>query len=71
MVSKQIIQYLIYPLVVKLGEFIYSKYLESSVSNHVSEVNKEKAAIYLAITQAKNDEHRKLLSITLSRLNKL
>ena len=71
MVSKQIIQYLIYPLVVKLGEFIYSKYLESSVSNDVSEVNKEKAAIYLAITQAKNDEHRKLLSITLSRLNKL
>ena len=71
MVSKQIIQYLIYPLVIKLGEFIYSKYLESSVSNDVSEVNKEKAAIYLAITQAKNDEHRKLLSITLSRLNKL
>ena len=71
MVSKQTIQYLIYPLVIKLGEFIYSKYLESSVSNDVSEVNKEKAAIYLAITQAKNDEHRKLLSITLSRLNKL
>lgn len=71
MVSKQIIQYLIYPLVIKLGEFIYSKYLESSVKNDVSEINKEKAALYLAITQAKNDEHRKLLSVTLSRLNKL
>lgn len=68
---KPLIQYLVYPLVTKLGEFIYKKYIMNEITKDKEKLQKEKDAIYKAIKKAETNEDRKMLSITLARLNRL
>lgn len=66
---KPILQYLIYPLTIKLADFIYRKYIIGSI-NHSYELNEQKrVALLNSIKNAKTNEDRKALSILLSDLN--
>lgn len=69
--SKQVIQYLVFPLVLKLADYIRDKFIMSQINRDQEQLKKERAALYVAISKAQTDEQRKALSVTLARLNDL
>lgn len=68
---KPILQYLIYPLAIKLADFIYRKYIIGSIDHKYELSEQKRDALVKAIKEAKTNEDRRALSILLSDLNKL
>lgn len=71
MLSKQILQYIVYPLIIKLGDFIYTKYIIGSIEHKYELDQQKRDALAKAISNAKTNEDRKVLSVILSDLSKL
>ena len=68
---KPILKYIAYPLIIKLGDFIYTKYIIGSIDHKYEIIQQKRDALSNAITNAKTNEDRKALSIILSDINKL
>lgn len=61
-------QYLVYPLVIRIGEWIYEKYIQKTIDDKYKLRQKKREAIVKAIKNANTNEERQALSIVLSDL---
>ena len=68
---KPILQYIVYPLAIKLAGWIYNTYLINQAEEKQKEIEKQRDALNRAIENAKNDEDIINLSVVLAKLNSM
>lgn len=62
---RPLIQYLVYPLVLKLSGWLYNKFVISQVNDEYEKREEKRQALMEAIKNAKDNEQRRKLSMVI------
>ena len=68
---QSLLKYVVYPLTIKLGSWIWDKYLINEADKYNQDLNKQKESLNRAIEKADNDEDINNLSIIMHKLDRL
>jgi len=67
---KPVMQYLVYPLALKLAGWVYQKYMQNQIEDNEAELAKQRKVLFASIARAENDEERINLSRVLAKLSR-
>jgi len=67
---KPVMQYLVYPLALKLSGWVYQKYMQNQIEDNEAEIAKQRKVLLASIAKAENDEERINLSRVLAKLSR-